>query len=113
MFTPDNNSSLPLSSLTPASTYSVTGYAYSGGGRAVTRVEVSTDEGATWELAEIDKRVKPTPQGQHWAWVLWTLPLPTTKLVTSKSILCRATDCSSNTQPEKIVWNLMGMGNNC
>ena len=33
--------------------YTVRGYAYGGGGRRVTRVEVSLDEGATWTLAEM------------------------------------------------------------
>lgn len=29
------------------------GYAYAGGGRKVTRVEVSLDEGETWVLASV------------------------------------------------------------
>lgn len=31
--------------------YIVRGYAYGGGGRRVTRVEISLDEGNTWSLA--------------------------------------------------------------
>ena len=33
--------------------YTIEGYAYAGGGRRVTRVEVSFDEGDTWTLADI------------------------------------------------------------
>lgn len=35
------------------SSYTVKGYAYSGGGRRVTRVEVSLDDGDTWVLANM------------------------------------------------------------
>lgn len=34
--------------------YHIRGYAYSGGGRRVTRVEISLDEGETWLLADIE-----------------------------------------------------------
>jgi nitrate reductase (NAD(P)H) len=34
-------------------TYTVRGYAYTGGGRRVTRVEISLDGGQTWDLANI------------------------------------------------------------
>jgi len=38
---------------TSGETYTIKGYAYSGGGRRVNRVEVSLDEGISWTLAEI------------------------------------------------------------
>jgi nitrate reductase (NAD(P)H) len=34
-------------------TYTARGYAYSGGGKRVTRIEVSLDEGKTWLLTQI------------------------------------------------------------
>jgi nitrate reductase (NAD(P)H) len=55
---PDHNETLDVSpSGTQASTisedqmYTLRGYAYSGGGRRVTRCEVTLDDGATWALA--------------------------------------------------------------
>ena len=33
--------------------FNVQGYAYTGGGRKITRVEVSYDSGATWHLSEV------------------------------------------------------------
>lgn len=33
--------------------YTVKGYAYAGGGRRITRVELSWDDGQTWHLAEM------------------------------------------------------------
>lgn len=38
--------------------YTLRGYAYSGGGRRVTRVEVSLDEGATWQLSNVYVHVR-------------------------------------------------------
>ena len=62
----------------------VKGYAWSGGGREVVRVDVSLDGGKTWQVAQLrtnDKGQAPAPSprpGQAWAWKLWelTAPLP-------------------------------------
>jgi nitrate reductase (NAD(P)H) len=48
---PDHHETLEL--VSDEEEYVVKGYAYAGGGRRVNRVELSLDEGATWELAEI------------------------------------------------------------
>lgn len=49
---PDHDEKLVVSKhLESDDTYAIRGYAYGGGGRRVTRVEVSLDEGATWSLA--------------------------------------------------------------
>ena len=49
---PDHDETLIVSKRSESDDfYTVRGYAYSGGGRRVTRVEVSLDEGATWSLA--------------------------------------------------------------
>ena len=46
------------------------GYAYSGGGRKVTRVELSLDGGRSWPYpALIHRGEPPTRHGMHWAWV--------------------------------------------
>lgn len=37
----------------PQHMYTLRGYAYSGGGRRVTRCEISLDEGASWQLAKM------------------------------------------------------------
>ena len=49
--------------------YKLQGYAYSGGGRKVTRVEVSLDQGQSWQLAEVTVREKPRwGKGVSGAW---------------------------------------------
>lgn len=52
-------------------TYTVSGYAYGGGGIALTRVEVSFDDGKTWELTEMVTPEKPRHMGRYWCWVFW------------------------------------------
>ena len=50
----------------------VAGYAFSGGGRRIARVEVSTDHGEHWMQADLGEQPSP------WSWVLWhaTVDLP-------------------------------------
>jgi nitrate reductase (NAD(P)H) len=92
--------------------YCVGGYAYTGGGRMITRVEVSLDGGHQWQLATIDRKEKPTDYGMYWCWIWWNIPILTMDLLRSKEIWCRAWDESNNVQPNNPTWNLMGMGNN-
>jgi len=91
----------------------VEGYAYAGGGNPISRVEVSLDEGGTWVLADINRPFPPNRHGMHWCWVFWSLPVSVVKLSASKSIIVRAWDNHTNTQPVNFTWNLMGMANNC
>jgi len=92
--------------------YEIGGYSYTGGGRKITRVEVSVDGGVHWELAEIDRKEKPTDHDMYWCWVWYSYKVKVANLVGCKEIWCRAWDESNNTQPTHPTWNLMGMGNN-
>lgn len=93
--------------------YTVKGYAYTGGGRAVTRVEVSLDGGYKWRLCNIDRPCPPNMYGKHWCWIFWNLEVDVSELAGAKEVMCRAWDEANNTQPRDFTWNLMGMGNNC
>lgn len=44
--------------------YTVRGYAYTGGGRQITRVEVSFDSGFTWKFATLHNNEKPNRYGK-------------------------------------------------
>lgn len=92
--------------------YEVAGYAYTGGGRKISRVEVSTNGGINWQLATIDYKERPTEYGMYWCWVWWAFELGISDLVGVKEICCRAWDEANNPQPMNPTWNLMGMGNN-
>lgn len=110
LHSPAHDALLPLTSATAPVLFK--GYAYSGGGRKVTRVELSLDDGATWRPAAIDVVEPPTKHGMHWAWVWWRLAVPTSELVTARCVRLRAADSSMNTQPSTLTWSLLGMMGN-
>ncbi|KAL2151183.1 hypothetical protein VTH82DRAFT_6281 [Thermothelomyces myriococcoides] len=69
--------SSPCPPTTPADEpIAVQGYAYSGGGRAITRVDVSLDGGKTWDQAELvndcgDPASGPCFGNKSWTWTRW------------------------------------------
>jgi nitrate reductase (NAD(P)H) len=92
--------------------YEIKGYAYTGGGRKITRCEISLNGGYDWELCEIIRPTKATKYGKHWTWVKFSKVVQISRLVDSPEVVCRAWDEANNTQPRDLTWNLMGMGNN-
>jgi len=98
----------------------VHGYAWSGGGRGVVRVDVTLDEGATWTTAylkTIPEQEAPRAKfGKAWAWSFWEVDIPVPAGFTSGKlkIASRAVDDSYNNQPDTVsaIWNLRGVVNN-
>jgi len=91
----------------------VKGYAWSGGGRGIIRVDVTIDGGNTWFTANLDK--PDQKRNRVWAWTLWRVNIPIPKDYQGNlEIACRAVDSSYNTQPEsaKSIWNLRGVLSN-
>jgi len=109
---PGHQELLPLTG--KGQTYTVAGYCYSGGGRKVIRVEISTDGGETWSLTTITKRETPTEYGKYWCWCFWEHEIDVQELWQKKGaeLLCRGWDDAMNRQAPEIVWNVMGMMNN-
>ncbi|PGH11121.1 hypothetical protein AJ79_05066 [Helicocarpus griseus UAMH5409] len=114
-------------SLSSSSSYKARGYAYGGGGRRITRVEVSLDKGRTWKLADIeypeDKyreveqnlyggKIDMSWQETCFCWCFWCLDIPTPELESSDAILVRAMDDALNIQPRDMYWSVLGMMNN-
>ncbi|XP_071349857.1 sulfite oxidase, mitochondrial [Trachinotus anak] len=103
-----------------AAEVTVKGYAWSGGGREVVRVDVSLDGGKTWEVAQLrssDKGQAPEPSpppGRAWAWKLWELTAPLPPEAQELEIVCKAVDNSYNMQPDTVppIWNLRGVLSN-
>ena len=91
MTAPDHNETIDLAS-NIAGTYNVGGYAYTGGGRRITRCEITTDGGKHWEVCKINQIEKPTDYGMYWCWVWWNYDLKVADLVGCKEIWCRAWD---------------------
>ncbi|KAK3158319.1 hypothetical protein QOZ80_2AG0135570 [Eleusine coracana subsp. coracana] len=111
--TPAHDDILPINNVTTQRTYTVKGFAYSGGGKKVIRVELTLDGGSTWRLCELNHPEKPNQYGKHWCWCFWSVDVEVADLLGSKEMAVRAWDQTLNTQPEKLTWNLMGMMTNC
>lgn len=93
----------------------VSGYAVSGGGRGIERVDVSFDGGKSWvEASRFQKTGIPYVAGDEssdkWAWVLFEA---TADVQRSTEIVAKAVDVAANVQPENVedIWNLRGILN--
>jgi DMSO/TMAO reductase YedYZ molybdopterin-dependent catalytic subunit len=82
----------------------VEGRAWSGHA-PVASVEVSTDDGATWQAARLDG-----PELGRWAWRRWWYDWNAEP--GRYVLLCRASDEAGNEQPTEATWNLGGYANN-
>ncbi|XP_044257778.1 sulfite oxidase [Tribolium madens] len=91
----------------------VKGYAWSGGGQKIVRVDVTIDEGNSWHVANLDHQDSADPP-QHWSWTLWSVRIPVKPGTKSVQIWAKAVDSCYNTQPEsfKNIWNLRGVLSN-
>ena len=107
--------------------YNVRGYAYGGGGRRITRVELSLNQGRTWRLANIEYpedlyrdvdidlyggKIDMSWRENSFCWSFWSLQLSIDDMKMAKDILVRAMDESMNIQPRDIYWSVLGMMNN-
>ncbi|KAK9824449.1 hypothetical protein WJX72_010318 [[Myrmecia] bisecta] len=92
----------------------VKGYAFSGGGRPIIRVDVSADGGKTWTTAEL-QRAEQQQRHRAWGWTLWNaeVPVPADQKGPVQ-LMAKATDSSYNSQPDTAgpIWNLRGVVNN-
>merc|ERR1719150_2434593 len=73
----------------------VCGYAYSGAGHAVIRVDVSMNGGETWQQAEIQRaNSEQTSRSKRaWAWVQWKLDtIVPLNAPADLSIVCKGVD---------------------
>lgn len=96
------------------------GYAFSGGGREIVRVDVSTDGGRTWQQAELlkdgdgsgrDGKGDGGRKGSKcWAWKRWKCDIAKMDAAMGGEFVVKAVDESYNTQPESYVatWNFRG-----
>ena len=109
----------------------VRGFAWSGGGRGICRVEVSVDGGESFTAAHIkpfppearsaEAKVRPEfGAGRNWAWRQWTetMPLPEAARKDLEAgrpaqltLAVRAVDGDFNSQPEHMnqCWNVLGV----
>uniref|UniRef100_A0A1B6BW31 sulfite oxidase n=1 Tax=Clastoptera arizonana TaxID=38151 RepID=A0A1B6BW31_9HEMI len=88
----------------------VKGYAFSGGGHKIIRVDLTQDGGKTWQVAKITDQDKSNSP-RHWGWTLWTAEVPVSCNSSKVELWVKAVDSSYNTQPESFenIWNLRGV----
>lgn len=99
--------------LNPNNSISLKGYAWSGGGRRIVRVDVTADSGKTWHSADIFAQ-DTAKEPRHWGWSLWSIDVPLPKGTKEIEVWAKAVDSSYNTQPETFanIWNLRGVLSN-
>ncbi|KAJ5937970.1 Eukaryotic molybdopterin oxidoreductase [Penicillium verhagenii] len=122
---PEHEEVLDLTTAGP--TYTAKGYAYAGGGRRITRVDISLDKGKSWRLADIeyaeDKyrdfegdlfggKVDMWKRESCFCWSFWSLEIPVSDLENSDALLVRAMDDGMMVQPRDMYWSVLGMMNN-
>ncbi|OAH09633.1 sulfite oxidase [Streptomyces jeddahensis] len=74
----------------------------------VTMVEVSTDDGESWQEAELNGTEDPAAYA--WAWRSWRTTW--TAAPGTHALIARATDAAGHSQPLTEPWNRGGFGNN-
>ena len=108
--------------------YRVRGYAYGGGGRRITRCEVTLDKGKTWRLANIDYaedryreageqmlyggKLDVEARETCFCWCFWDIELDVDEIKEAQDIFIRCMDESMNIQPRDMYWSVLGMMNN-
>ncbi|KIY92307.1 Sulfite oxidase [Monoraphidium neglectum] len=112
----------------------VRGYAWSGGGSPIIRVDVSADNGATWVLADLTE-THLGPGGKAWAWTKFQVPIEVPHAIRARGgkwrLAVKAINCNCDSQPVRggserrggagsggvwgsvaAVWNFRGLANN-
>ncbi|CAJ2512191.1 Uu.00g052060.m01.CDS01 [Anthostomella pinea] len=124
---PAHDEKLPLGQ--GLKSYKARGYAYAGGGRRITRVEITLNKGKTWLLANIsypEDEYRLAPEGEElfggrldmswrescFCWCFWDLDIPVSQLQESDDIMVRAMDDAMMVQPRDMYWSVLGMMNN-
>ncbi|CAM1511130.1 Fc.00g086430.m01.CDS01 [Cosmosporella sp. VM-42] len=109
--------------------YKVRGYAYGGGGRRITRVEVTLDRGKSWRMANVrypEDEYRLAPDGDSlyggrvdmswretcFCWCFWDLDIAMDEVKEADDIMIRAMDEGMMVQPRDMYWSVLGMMNN-
>lgn len=127
---PAHNERVDITTAT-TNTFKFQGYAYAGGGRRVTRVELTLDRGRSWRLADMsypEDEYRLAPEGEtlfggrldvSWrescfCWCFWSLEVPFADLLAGGcgDVMVRAMDDAMMVQPRDLYWSVLGMMNN-
>lgn len=111
---PKNDTTFTVDDAEDSSIVTIKGYAWSGGGRNIIRVDVSIDGGKTWTPATLHESGRRQKYNRAWAWTPWELDVEVPPGTKNLDISCKAVDSSYNVQPDTIapIWNMRGVLNN-
>ena len=93
--------------------FKIKGYAWSGSGNRIIRIDLTADGGKTWFEGTIDQQddgVEP----RHYGWTLFSAKVTVPEGVDEMEIWSKAVDSSYNVQPESFenIWNVRGLLSN-
>ncbi|KAK4066872.1 hypothetical protein Trihar35433_7299 [Trichoderma harzianum] len=129
---PAHNETLQVASdASMTQTITVEGYAYTGGGRRITRVEATLDDGDTWKLCDItypEDLYRSYPIEHHpyfgkldlsttdmsFSWCFWKVEIDVKSLQAIRDtgfIMVRAMDEALSIMPRDMYWNATSMMN--
>ena len=99
--------------LKPGEQIEIKGYAWSGGGNRIIRVDLTSDGGKSWTEAEIVQQ-DSVREPRHYGWTLWKAKITVPKGKSQLEIWSKAVDSNYNVQPESFdnIWNLRGLLSN-
>lgn len=128
VFCPAHDEIVSLMASEEEEVYKFKGYAYSGGGKRVSRLEVTLDQGKTWMLANLtypEDQYRLAGQNEmlyggqldmsresSLCWCFWDIDIPLSRLENAKDVLVRAMDDAMMVQPRDMYWSVLGMMNN-
>ncbi|GKZ79170.1 hypothetical protein AnigIFM56816_003045 [Aspergillus niger] len=111
---PAQGEKISVSDARKGKTYRIAGFAYSGSGHPVRRVEISLNNGKSWLYCIREFPDRPIRHGnKFWAWVHWHVDVEILQLAQAESITVTYVDRAHNTQPEQPRWNISGTLNSC
>ncbi|KFA74390.1 hypothetical protein S40288_03965 [Stachybotrys chartarum IBT 40288] len=127
---PDHDQIVDAAADTKTKTLPLEGYAYTGGGRRITRVEITLDDGKTWTLANVTYpedlyRLYPVQNHPYFGhldlsmtemsfcWCFWKLDVDVQALIDRdvRVIAVRAMDESLQNMPRDLYWSATSMMN--
>jgi nitrate reductase (NAD(P)H) len=126
---PAHDETVGLDADKETSRYKVRGYAYAGGGKRISRVEVTLDRGRSWRLADIEypeDSYRLAPEGDNlyggrldlqgreacYCWCFWNTSIALSELEAAEDVMVRVMDDSMMVQPRDMYWSVLGMMNN-
>lgn len=103
----------PNTNVKPGQKVKLRGYAWSGGGNKIVRLDLTADKGKSWISARLLEQAD-VPEPRHFGWTLWEADMKVPEDATEFEVWSKAVDSNYSVQPESFenIWNLRGLLSN-